>query len=77
MKSILLYVPIHNRTKEMNFADMNVREFIDNIITWDSVDDILDKCTTQSEKGFIFEKLFDVIIKFWFCDIFANSNFRH
>jgi hypothetical protein len=24
-----------------------------------------------------FERLFDVIIKFGFCDIFKNSNFNH
>ena len=47
------------------------------IITFDNVDDILENCKTQSEKGFIFERLFDIVIKFGFCDVFINSNFNH
>jgi len=61
----------------MNFTNMNIKDFIDYIITFNNVDDILEKCKTQSEKGFIFERLFDIIIKFGFCDIFINSNFNH
>ena len=56
---------------------MNTLNFIEYIITVDNVDKILDTCKTQSEKGFIFERLFDIIIKFGFCDIFINSNFYH
>jgi site-specific DNA-methyltransferase (adenine-specific) len=56
---------------------MNIRDFIDYIINFNNINDIIDKCKTQSEKGFIFERLFDVIIKFGFCDIFKNSNFNH
>ena len=61
----------------MNFTNMNIRDFIDYIINFNNINDIIDKCKTQSEKGFIFERLFDVIIKFGFCDIFENSNFNH
>ena len=64
-------------TKGMNFTNMNIKDFIDYIISFDNVDDILENCKTQSEKGFIFERLFDIIIKFGFCDIFINSNFYH
>jgi len=64
-------------TKEMNFTNMNIKDFIDYIITFDNVDDILENCKTQSEKGFIFERLFDIVIKFGFCDVFINSNFNH
>ena len=63
--------------KEMNFTNMNIKNFIDYIITFDNVNDILETCKTQSEKGFIFERLFDIVIKFGFCDIFINSNFNH
>jgi len=56
---------------------MNIKDFIDYIITCDNIDNILDSCKTQSEKGFIFEKLFDIVIKFGFCNIFTNSNFKH
>ena len=58
-------------TKEMNFTNMNIKNFIEYIITFNNVDDILDNCNTQSEKGFIFERLFDIIIKFGFCDVFT------
>lgn len=64
-------------TKKMNFTNMNIKYFIDYIITFDNVNDILDNCKTQSEKGFIFERLFDIIIKFGFCNIFTNNNFNH
>ena len=61
----------------MNFTNMNIKDFIDYIITFDNIDNILENCKTQSEKGFIFERLFDIVIKFGFCDIFNNSNFNH
>ena len=64
-------------TKEINFTNMNIKDFIDYIITFDNVDDILENCKTQSEKGFIFERLFDIIIRFGFCDVFTNSNFNY
>jgi len=38
----------------MNFTDMNIENFIECIITFDNIDDILDTCKTQSDKGFIF-----------------------
>ena len=62
---------------EMNFNNMNVKDFIDYIITFENVNDILDNCKTQSEKGFIFERLFDIVIKFGFCNLFTKSNFNH
>ena len=61
----------------MNFTNMNIKDFIDYIITFDSINQILKICKTQSEKGLIFEKIFDIIIKFGFCEIFNNSNFNH
>ena len=64
-------------TKEINFTNTNIKDFIDYIITFDNINDILNTCKSQSEKGFIFEKLFDIIIKFGFCDIFIKSNFNH
>ncbi len=61
----------------MKFANMNNEKFIKKIITFNDIDEILDNCKSQSEKGFIFERLFDIIIKFGFCDIFPNTNFNH
>lgn len=34
----------------MNFTNMNIKDFIDYIITFDNIDDILENCKTQSEK---------------------------
>ena len=56
---------------------MNIKIFINYIITFNNIDDILNNYETQSEKGFIFERLYDIIIKFGFCNIFTNSNFNH
>ena len=61
----------------MKLTNMNIKQFIDYIIKFNNIDDILDNFTTQSEKGFVFERLFDIVIKFGFCDIFTNSNFNH
>ena len=56
---------------------MNLNDFIKNIIKCNSIDDILDKCKTQSIKGFVFERLYDIIIKLGFCPYFPNSIFSH
>jgi hypothetical protein len=61
----------------MNFTNMNLNDFIKNIIKCNSIDDILDKCKTQSIKGFVFERLYDIIIKLGFCPYFPNSIFSH
>ena len=53
-------------TKKANYTNMKIKDFIDYIITFDNVDDILENCKTHSEKGFIFERLFDIVIKFGF-----------
>jgi len=56
---------------------MIIKEFIDYIISFNNVDDILDDYKTPSEKGFIFERLFDIVIKFGFCNIFPNNEYYH
>ncbi|ARF10254.1 restriction-modification methylase [Hokovirus HKV1] len=56
---------------------MKISEFIDYIISFENIDGILNICINNSVKGFIFERLFDVIIKFGFCDIFPNNNYYH
>ncbi len=52
-------------------------DFINYIINFDSIDEILETAESQSEKGFLFERLFDIVIKFGFCDVFPNSIFSH
>lgn len=68
-----------NNTEEMSLAMMNmkVKEFIAHITTFESVDSILVTCKNQSEKGFIYERLWDVCIKFGFCNHFQKSDFTH
>jgi len=61
----------------MMYNNMTIRDFIATILTFDTVSDILDTCLSQSEKGFIFERLFDIVIKFGFCPIFPNSKYSH
>ena len=61
----------------MNFTNMTIKDFIDYIINFDNVYDILNTCKSQSEKGIIFERLFDVVIKFGFCNLFINSEYNH
>ena len=64
-------------TTEINFTNINIKNFIDYILKFNNIDDILDTCHTQSEKGFIFERLYDIIIKFGFCDVFPNNIYNH
>jgi hypothetical protein len=56
---------------------MNIQEFIKHIVTFDNVTNILDTCKNQSEKGFIYERLWDICIKFGFCEYFPKSDFTH
>lgn len=56
---------------------MNIYEFVNHIIKFKNVDDILNSYNTQSEKGIVFEKLFDVIIKFGLCNIFPKTDFNY
>ena len=61
----------------MNLTNTTVKDFINHIILFDNIDDILNICKNQREKGFVFERLFDIVIKFGFCDIFPNSKYNH
>jgi len=56
---------------------MNINEFIQYIITFDNVDKIIKSYKTQSEKGFVYERLWDICIKFGYCDYFQSSDFTH
>ena len=47
------------------------------MIKYNNIDEILDLCETQGNKGNIFERIGDIVIKFGFCEIFPNSQFYH
>jgi hypothetical protein len=61
----------------MVFANMSVKDFINYIVKFDNVSSIISKCENQAEKGFVFERLFDIVIKFGFCDIFPREDYEH
>ena len=61
----------------MAFVNTTINDFIDKIITYNNVDEILNQCKTQSDKGFVFERLWDIVIKFGFCELFPNSKYGH
>ena len=56
---------------------MNVEEFITHITTFENVDSIMENYKTQWEKGFIYERLWDIIIKFGYCNHFQKPDFTH
>ena len=55
-----------------------LKSFVDWIKTKNNVKEIIDEFEEQKDKGFVFERLFDLIIKFGHCDIFKpNDNYKH
>jgi hypothetical protein len=38
--------------------EMNIKNFIEYIINFNNIDEILDKYKSQSDKGYIFERLY-------------------
>lgn len=61
----------------MNYTNTKIKDFISLIIKYNNIDEIISSCKTQSEKGYIFERLFDIIIKFGFCPLFKNNTVNH
>lgn len=59
------------------FTGVRIEKFIDVILEYDSVEEILNLCQEYSEKGFVYERLWDIVIKFGYCDKFPNSQFVH
>ena len=54
-----------------------ISNFIDTIKQTCELKKIIDKYESDSEKGFIYERLWDIVIKFGFCDIFPNVKYKH
>lgn len=61
----------------MNFKDKTIKDFIEIIIQCNNVEEILSMCNLQNEKGLIFERLWDILIKFGYCDKFPKSQYIH
>ena len=62
---------------DINFIDMSVTRFIQHIITFNNAEDILNIGKEPRDKGFIYERLWDIVIKLGFCSKFPNSKFIH
>ena len=53
----------------------NLIDFISSIVEYDIIEDILNTYEKQNMKGFIYERLWDLVIKFGFCDEFPKSKY--
>ena len=38
---------------------------------------VISKYETSSKQGFVFERLWDLVIKFGYCDLFSNTEYKH
>jgi hypothetical protein len=56
---------------------VNLYEFINYIKYKDNVEDIINEYENQFEKGFVHERLWDLVMKFGFCQNFPNSEYEH
>ena len=62
----------------MNILSGTIRSFYERIIQDDSIDTILSKYpTTPSEKGLVFEALWDLVFKTGCVENFLNSKYTH
>jgi hypothetical protein len=61
----------------MNFTNTNLKDFINFIINKNDIETILEDCKNSSEKGFVYERLWDIIIKCGYCELFSNSKYEH
>lgn len=61
----------------MDPFDVNLKEFINRIINYNNVNEILEEYDKQSDRGFIYERLWDLCIKFGFCPTFPSSSYGH
>lgn len=61
----------------LTFTNTSIHNFIECIIKYDNVNEILNICKQQSDKGYVYERLWDIVIKFGYCECFPNSQFTH
>jgi len=64
-------------SKNYSYSNMSVEEFINSTIKFNNVIEIINSCRTQSEKGSIYERLWDICINFGFCSTFQKSEFTY
>ncbi|ARF10089.1 restriction-modification methylase [Indivirus ILV1] len=56
---------------------MSLIDLLNQIKNARMLDDVLNQYKTKSEKGFVYERLWDLVIKFGFCRLFPLSNIVH
>jgi len=61
----------------MNYSGMCIDNFIKHIVKYNNVNDIINSIEDLSIKGFVYERLWDIIIKFGFYDLFPNHRYEH
>ena len=59
------------------YVNMILDDFVKEVIKYDDINSIIDNCKTQSDKGFVFERICDLIIKFGCCERFSNLDYTH
>ena len=59
------------------FSNTNLLDFIKLFDKYESVDAILKKCKNPSEKGFVYECLLDLVLKFGCHPQFPNKDYNH
>mgnify|MGYP003351107483 CR=1 FL=1 len=68
---------LHKSPPPPNFTNKHINDFIDYIITFNNTNEILNNFPLQNIKGFIFEQLWNIMIKFGFCSNFPNNEYIH
>ena len=56
---------------------MKVVKLIEEIKDTPKLENLFGGCKKQSDKGFLFERLWDIVIKFGCCSLFPNTTFKH
>jgi superfamily II DNA or RNA helicase len=58
-------------------AQVSLKEFVMSFTKYNDVYAVLDEFKSQSTKGFVYERLWDLVIKFGCCDVFQNDDYEH
>ncbi len=61
----------------MNFTNTTIEDFIEIIRKYEDIQEILNLSDDVREQGFIYERLWDICIKFGCCELFTNQQYKH
>ena len=77
MKQILCMRKVNTFQGILKIAQISLKEFALSLSKYIDVYEVLDNYNTQSLKGFIVERLWDLVIKFGCCNKFSNNEYEH